>query len=75
MDPGPGSAEYFSIKSAVCRSRILRRASSSFVPRFLTTALKCDEWSDLWERWGVTSEEGLGYENSVKGAITGGVDV
>ncbi|GJS61822.1 hypothetical protein Tco_0656606 [Tanacetum coccineum] len=24
---------------------------------------------------GVTSEEGLGYENSVKGAITGGVDV
>ncbi|GJU43918.1 hypothetical protein Tco_1201184 [Tanacetum coccineum] len=30
-----GSTEYFLIKSIVCRSRILRRASSSFVPRYL----------------------------------------
>ncbi|GJZ58223.1 hypothetical protein Tco_0613717 [Tanacetum coccineum] len=35
MNSGPGNIEYFSIKSAVCRSRILRRASSSFVPRLI----------------------------------------
>ncbi|GJV13102.1 hypothetical protein Tco_1354643 [Tanacetum coccineum] len=37
---GPGITEYFSIKSAVCHSRTLRRASSSFVPRYLSTACR-----------------------------------
>ncbi|GJR35004.1 hypothetical protein Tco_1210688 [Tanacetum coccineum] len=55
------NTEYFSIKSAVCRSRILRRASSSFVPRYLSTTgemwvINC---SSVLIGGGVTSDEGL----------------
>ncbi|GJY96406.1 reverse transcriptase domain-containing protein [Tanacetum coccineum] len=83
-------AEYFSIKSAVCRSRILRRASSCFVPLYLTTTVGTWVWiepktsadvrdvvivvASVLIGGGVTSDDGLVDETSVNGAITGGVD-
>ncbi|GJX18218.1 hypothetical protein Tco_0219050 [Tanacetum coccineum] len=74
LDSGPGSTEYFSIKSAVCHSRTLRRASSSFVPRYLSTAV--GTW-DLIEAK-TSAEDGVIVVASVLiggGVTTGGVDV
>ncbi|GKC45750.1 hypothetical protein Tco_1063472 [Tanacetum coccineum] len=82
----PGSTEYFSIKSAVCHLRTLRRAS--FVPRYLSTtvgtwdlieAKTTAEWrvvvievASLLIGGCVTCEDGLGDEKSMTGAINGG---
>ncbi|GJQ91253.1 hypothetical protein Tco_0002392 [Tanacetum coccineum] len=82
LSPGVCNTEYFSIKSAVCRSRTLRRASSSFVPSILDQDSSAMNGvisgrdvvivvASVLIGGGVTSNDGLEDETSVKGAITG----